>query len=238
MPSDAVLTGRVCGVDLGRADDWTVVAVLDVLRDAPAVGSPRPVPRFELVHLARMRHQPWPVIAQRLGEMARWPALSGSRWAVDATGVGAPVVDLLRPLVPRLTAVTITSGMAATAPAANAANVPKVALISNLEVLVQTRRLTVDPAVREASVLREELANYSYEISEATGRMTSGAGGGGHDDVVLALAIGLWAATTSGQGHAFMEAWDRLSGHEVGSFAASMAAEAGLSRDLSLGRGR
>jgi hypothetical protein len=206
---EPVLTGRVVGVDLGRADDWTVAAVLDVLGDPRTPEQPRHTPRYTLVHLVRMRHQPWPVIAERLGEMARWPALDRARWAVDATGVGAPVVDLLRPHIPRLTAVTITSGMEATQPAASAANVPKVALISNLEVLVQTRRLTVDSAVRDADVLRQELAAYTYEIS-ASGRMTSGAAGSAHDDIVLALAIGLWIASHTGQGAAFMEAWERL----------------------------
>ena len=208
MP-EPVLTGRVVGVDLGRADDWTVAAVLDVLRDPRTPDQPRPMPRYALVHLVRMRHQPWPVIAERLGEMARWPALDKARWGVDATGVGAPVVDLLRPHIPRLTAVTITAGAEATQPAANAANVPKVALISNLEVLVQTRRLTVDSAVRDADVLRQELAAYTYEISPA-GKMTSGAAGSAHDDIVLALAIGLWIASHKGQGAAFMEAWGRL----------------------------
>jgi hypothetical protein len=199
--SDLELAGRVVGCDLARADDFTVAIVVDVVRHLAQADGSRPLDEYAVVHQTRMRHQPWPVIADRLSEMAGWAALRGAQWVVDSTGVGAPIVDLLRPRIARLTALTITSGIDASQLSPGEQHVPKVALLSNLELLVQSHRLSVDPLVRDAEVLRRELSNYTYEITPS-GRMTSGAAGSGHDDSVLALAVGLWVATASARGTA------------------------------------
>jgi len=42
--------------------------------------------------------------------LARWPALYGASFAVDATGLGRPIVDALQERISNLHAVTITGG--------------------------------------------------------------------------------------------------------------------------------
>ena len=85
------------GVDLGQRQDFSAVAVVEREEQRLAFLPPT----FECLHV------------RYLERVIRHPAMArGCRLVVDATGVGAPVVDLLRSarLPCRVTAVTITSG--------------------------------------------------------------------------------------------------------------------------------
>ena len=179
---------RVVGVDLGTMSDFTAAVILDVHREADTGFSLR------VVYSRRLRGLPWPGIVDELAAMSSWPALYGASWGVDATGVGRPVVDLLRQRIPDLTAVTITGGLDTVQAGPRELHTPKADLISNLQVLVQTGRLTVDLDVKDAKAIRSELLSFMGDMT-ATGRLTSGAAGGAHDDLVLALAIGAWVVT-------------------------------------------
>jgi hypothetical protein len=116
--------------------------------------------------------------------------------AVDATGVGAAVVDLLRPAV-RPTpfyAVTITGGDQVTKDM-HKWRVLKRDLIGAAQVAFQQRRIKLPRASAEAPTLIEELLAYQVNIS-ANGHDTYGNDWrqAPHDDLVLALAIGVYVA--------------------------------------------
>lgn len=113
--------------------------------------------------------------------------------AVDATGVGAPVVDLLKGRVGDLYAVTITAGAAAGGVGRDL-TVPKRDLINTTAVLLQQRRVRIASDLDDASVLVSELLGYRVNVSDA-GHQTYGPGGSGdHDDLVVALSLALWVA--------------------------------------------
>ena len=118
--------------------------------------------------------------------------------AVDSTGVGRAVTDLLRealrPFRTPLTAITITGGSAASFDGSKW-SIPKRDLIAAAQVALQTRKLKIASALPTAQLLADELAAYQVKISE-DGRDTYGNGREApNDDLVLALAIATYVAT-------------------------------------------
>lgn len=131
----------------------------------------------------------------------------------DATGVGRPVVEMLRAagLPVPVIAVTITGGDTATQVAPDEYRVPKKDLVGELAVLLQAPdkalpdqdrqpRLRFADGLRLGRILRAELNTFQAKIT-ASGHDTYEAGpagdwraAGGHDDIVLALALPLWFA--------------------------------------------
>jgi hypothetical protein len=117
---------------------------------------------------------------------------------VDATGVGRPVLDLLRQGCPHpVKGVTIGSGAIAAQSGADW-SVPKADLIGVLDVALSSRRLHILSAVGLAKELEKELRAFSYEIS-ATGRPKY-EGRGAHDDLVLAVALAAWGSERGAKG--------------------------------------
>jgi hypothetical protein len=182
----------VLGLDLGQAQDPTALAVLE---RAPGAAAADPV--FHLVrHLYRWPlWTPYPRIVTDVRGLLDRPPLQRASAAlvVDATGVGAAVVDLFqhRRLGVRLVPVTITSGAEAHE-ATEGWRVPKRDLVGVVQVLLQHRRLRIAQALAEAETLLTEMEGFRVQIS-AAGRDTYGAGPEGtHDDLVLAVALACW----------------------------------------------
>jgi hypothetical protein len=114
--------------------------------------------------------------------------------AVDATGVGTPVVDLLKKAGLEPISISITGGVDVSN-TGNDYRVPKRDLVTSVQVLQQQRRLKVAPGLVEGQTLAREMENFSYKISDA-GHDSYGAWREGtHDDLVLSVACALWAAS-------------------------------------------
>ncbi len=197
------------GIDVGKQADPTAIVIA-----RPSIREDRQ--HFVVPYLSRLAiGTPYPDIARRAAEIIRgverklvWeiseqrgvPAYlpEVSDWArnsiwvlVDSTGVGAPVVDLLRELVPgiKLCAVLFTHGehCSVTWRAAEG-TMGKGYLVSRLQVLIQAGRVHL-PKGEESDVLVDELRNYEMSISEK-GTDTYGAFKvGTHDDLVTALGL-------------------------------------------------
>jgi hypothetical protein len=168
------------GLDLGQRLDFTAVAVVE------RVGPKRLVVR----HLERMAlGTPYTKVVERVCTIVRHPALVGRcRLVVDATGVGAPVVEMLRPLAigATVTAVTITGGERAHG-RSEEWNVPRKDLLTGLEVLLENAELKVSRRLAEAERLARELTSMRIARSD----------GGEHDDLVMALGLACWRARGS-----------------------------------------
>ncbi|MBV6434530.1 MAG: hypothetical protein IANPNBLG_04783 [Bryobacteraceae bacterium] len=188
------------GLDLGKARDYTAVAVVE--QASYQVGERSPVDyrrRTVVRHAVRMLERmplgtAYPDVARRVGRIVRGVRAEG--WCalvVDATGVGAPVVDLLRRggLGCGMTAVTITGGERKTA-AAGGWRVPKKDLVAGLAVMLEEGRLRVARRMRWAEEFEEELKNMRVKVT-GRGREQYGAWGEGqHDDLVMAVALACW----------------------------------------------
>ncbi|MCU1325271.1 MAG: hypothetical protein JWN34_641, partial [Bryobacterales bacterium] len=153
------------GLDLGQKRDHTAVVVLERRQTHPYLTAPdstmlvRAAERFplgtsypEVVEM--VRH----VVALSWVESAKAGSRNQVRLAVDATGVGRPVVDMLRkallgtPGGCLITAVTITGGdrQSYRSGEGEAMNVPKQDLISGLQVALDRGELRIAAEMKDA----------------------------------------------------------------------------------------
>jgi hypothetical protein len=181
------------GVDLGQKHDYTAIAVVekenarlmnrDRVYNAQAAVKPRLlVRRAQRVALGT----PYPRVAEMIREITReWPMAGQCTLVVDATGVGAPVVDMLRApgLGCDLTAVTITGGDRESRQGPMNAGVPRRDLIAGLQLAIEKGELRVARGMAGAGSLIRELTEMRVDD-----------GGGEHDDLVMALALACWKA--------------------------------------------
>lgn len=177
------------GVDLGQAQDYTAMVVIEkVFLDAAEQHE---------YHVRHIERPPlgttYPAIVSRIKGLQEAPALRGARLVVDKTGVGAAVIDSLREAGLAPVAITITSG-----DSVNSDNggyrVPKRDLIATLQVLFQNRRLKIAAGLGEAETLVKELLNFKVRISLAGHDSYETWREGAHDDLVLATALACWYA--------------------------------------------
>jgi hypothetical protein len=115
------------------------------------------------------------------------------RTYVDATGVGNPVVDLLKAAgVRQIKAVYFTYGDRRTVAEDGSVSLGKAWLVSRLQVLLQSERLHL-PQTAEAQVLAKELLDYEIRISEDANDRYGAFRVGTHDDLVTALGLAVQA---------------------------------------------
>ncbi len=129
-------------------------------------------------------------------ELTRNPKLArGCRLVVDATGVGMPVVDMLRAAQPGcpLAPVWITGGQSAHFDG-KVWHVPKLELLAGMQALLETKRLRILRGMRESGTLVRELMHVQ-SARRPSGALKIGAQGAEeHDDLTLAVALAVWAA--------------------------------------------
>jgi len=117
---------------------------------------------------------------------------------LDATGQGLPVVEMFREarLPVNLVPITITGGQQVTINGSGR-SVPKADLIGSLEVLLERGLLRIAADLPQADLLREELRRFE-RTSRRGGRLVYGPGEStGHDDSVMAVAMGGWWVWTN-----------------------------------------
>src|SRR5215213_8235568 len=198
------MSSFILGLDLGQAGDYTALAVLE--QTWPEIEG-IPTTRYDVRHLERMplgTSYPEVVkqVSQRVHVLTKLDA--SVTLVVDQTGVGRPVVDLLRDaaLPCRLVPVMITGGQTVSQTEEQVGwvkeigfHVPKRDLVGVLAVLLQSERIRVAQDLPAAQLLVQELLNFRVKIS-LTGRDSYGAGEdwreGAHDDLVLAVALAAW----------------------------------------------
>jgi phage FluMu gp28-like protein len=178
----------ILGIDLGELRDYTALVVLEVKKGDPSTYDCR---HLERIPLGAGYPEQVEYIAQLVKSLR---AIGNVRIAVDATGVGRPVIEMLRPVVGRLNAITLTGGDAVTEGEDREYRAPKRDVVAATKVLLQCGRLRIAEALPLASVLVEELLAFEVRISPrghdsyAAGRESE------HDDLVLALALAVWLA--------------------------------------------
>ena len=187
----------VLAVDLGQSSDPTAIAVLHHKHYQHVHVKGRIVEAgetFDVRHLARL-----PLglsyIEQVAGVarlLARPPLNAGCELVIDETGVGRPVGDLFEAHGMQPTRITITGGDKATSAGKRRWHVPKQLLISTLDARLHTGDLRFAADLTEAGAMANELKDFRRKVSDA-GRYSYEARVGRHDDLVLAVAIGLWA---------------------------------------------
>lgn len=202
-PQERARSGHqyVMGVDWGKYDDFTVIAVID-LGAAPAprpadpftlarAGPPAPAPHVvpALVHLARFNRIDYALQAERLRALAE--RFSPTVIVAERNAMGEPVVELL--LRDGLPVYPFTTTQAT-----------KAVIIERLALGFERGQLRILP---DPDLLHELLAYAAERLP--SGLLRYGAPAGGHDDMVMALALAYWAATGAGHPEAAPPLYDR-----------------------------
>lgn len=185
------------GLDLGQKRDHTAFTVLDkaeITYDErePVTYAFRTETRLTVKHIERVPlGTEYPEIVHRVASVVRNPMLREAvTLAVDATGVGAPVVDLLRreKLKCNLIPVVLTGGQTP-AYAGSFQTVPRRDLLSNLQVLFEKDRIRLARGMPGLEELMKELAGLRENKTVEK-----------HDDLAFSLALAAWGLRTGAGG--------------------------------------
>jgi hypothetical protein len=153
------------GLDFGQSRDYTAVAVAEKVE--PAGGRDY---ELHICYLERFRDVLYPDVAERVRRLIDAPELrSKAALTVDATGVGAAVVDMLRKSGLTFDAVTISGGDTESQQGWYNWRVPKRDLIGGLQVLLQSGRLKIACKLEHAETLKSELLNFRVKVNVSTG---------------------------------------------------------------------
>ncbi len=189
------------GLDFGQAKDFCALACVK------RVPNPTPRPKrawaYDVLHL-----ESWELgtsYVDIVGDVEKrfaTPKLRGSNLVPDATGLGRPMCDLLRSrrVKARIVPVTTTAGkLASRNEETGIWNVPKVDLVTTLQLLMQDNLVRVDSRLKLAGRLKKELQEFRVKITTARNE-TFGAESSQHDDLVFALMLSTWLGERDGGG--------------------------------------
>jgi len=207
----------LAGLDLGKMADYTALGIVEAtgteyemqqaVYRAGGLAGPLlrrmgcywvkvqgPPVTFAVRHLER-----WPLgttyagiaqdVRQRLAQIGQPCAL-----VADATGVGHAVLELLRQEGLQPIPIIITAGRETTVAEDGSVLVPKAELVSSVAVALQNGQLKIAQALPLADVLARELADFQVTVT-ASANLTFGARVGAHDDLVLAVALAVYAGS-------------------------------------------
>ena len=197
-------------VDVGKLQDYTAIAVFfefewrEVFKSLThpevitnIVPQPTGAIKYELIGLKRLElGTPYPeqvravnAIHQGLKATTREPV----HIVLDATGVGTAVADLFREDGMNPIEIVITAGESHST-RRNGYNVGKNELISALQRVIGCGELRISAELPLAPILLEEATRMEVKQNPTTGNLTFRHRDGEKDDLVLALAQGLWVA--------------------------------------------
>jgi hypothetical protein len=194
-PEAAAPASYFGGLDLGQSSDPSALALV---RQTYAGD----VAEYAVVELRRWPlGTPYPQIVADVAAVYADQRLAGHTLAVDATGVGAAVVDLFA-LYPGLLAtvqpVLITSGQAVSRDPQGYWHVAKVQLVSTVKVLLGCKRLRFADGLKLRQLAEKELSTFQVKITANLNETYSSWREKDHDGIVLALAMALWAGENLG----------------------------------------
>ena len=190
------------GVDIGQRVDPTAIAVVErderiEKRKDPTTGAEmeRRVWHHTTRYLERLPlGTSYPAVADRLVSIAAavaFRAKARPRLFLDATGVGKPVVDVLRDhkVQAKLIAVYFTHGDRRTKSDEGAITLGKAWLVSRLQALLQGDRLHLPRDHDDAETLIRELLDYEIRVDKNANDTYGAFRVGLHDDMVTALGL-------------------------------------------------
>jgi hypothetical protein len=185
----------IAGLDLGRPHEFTALAVLERTEVPSPDDSTRTVRHYAARHLERFPPAtPYPEVFTRLATVFAAPLVKGGHLVTDYTGVGRPVLDMLRKarVGAQVVPLFVTTGKRSSSDELGGWWVPRQELAATLQVLLQSRRLRVAPALPEAATLARELAAFQVKEAAVSKEELGDWRQGTHDDLVLAVAVAAW----------------------------------------------
>jgi hypothetical protein len=182
-------------LDLGQSQDYSALCILE------RHGLSKDDHTFDCRHLPRWKLRTgYPEIIVDTGRMMNSDQLqSGLKrplLAIDATGVGAPVIDLFKRerMRAKLEPIQITGGSEVTKKTARPASRNAI-WCQSFKSHYKIKHSKIAPSSPDAETLIRELGNFKVKITDNAYDTYGAWREGTHDDLVLAVALALWAAT-------------------------------------------
>ncbi len=193
------IKNSIIGVDLGQAQDYTAIAVLEQQQRQRQQGTDGGAEKHVNIYLVRYLERvplgtPYPHIIDRVKQVYDRLSTIDKRpvLVMDITGVGRPVFDSF--VQERLNPIGISiHGGNTVTKEGSIHSVPKRDLAGVLQILFQNGRIKVSAKLKDAATLNNELLNFKVKINIGTGHDSYEAWRESiHDDLVLAVACAAW----------------------------------------------
>jgi len=181
----------IAGLDLGPPGEFTALAVVERAKGV----SKQSTYDYAVRHLERFAPgTPFTLVGDRVAAIFATPSMHRGQLVIDQTGVGTEVGHLFchQSIDAKLHAVIVTNGLAHEMGAHGIWRVPKMELVSLLQVLLQTRRLMVASELAEAATLVKELTEFRAKLPTKGGEDLADWRERPHDDLVLSVAVAVW----------------------------------------------
>ena len=178
----------IVGLDLGQAQDYTAICVLEIPLVMAAHSSDDPI---QVRHLERVRGTPYPAVVARVSEIMAGLG-EAATLVIDLTGVGRPVSDLFTQKGIRHYGISIHGGDQVTGEGMYF-RVPKRDLVTAVLISLQRGKLKIAASLPDSTTLVKELENFRVKIDPKTAHDSYSAWREqDHDDLVLAVALTVW----------------------------------------------
>jgi hypothetical protein len=194
----------IVGVDLGRDTDPTAIVVAHIVQtpvktvrvenSATIVYAEAAISRTLAAVYAEQipLRTPYDRIAARIKQITTSPHIAmRNDLLLDATGVGTPVVDILRANGVRATGVRITAGTQETVKGQDI-TVPKVQLVDSVIALLHTQRLSLAAGLPHMDLIRKQLSEFQLKRQKSGDVKYENSLDSIHDDLVIALGLTCW----------------------------------------------
>jgi len=194
-------TEHLLGLDLGQASDpsaltvtrkrtpvWVSAETLDVVEEGK--------PRYAVVWIDRFDlGTSYVEVVERVAAVKQAPETGDDPpLVIDATGLGAPVVDQFTAEGLAPVEILFTSGSQVTQNGRRRFGVPKKDLATTVQALLQSGRLSIAEGLKHAPQLVEEMKRFRVKVTDSGHARFEHAQESDSDDVLLSLACGLWYA--------------------------------------------
>lgn len=196
IEESSTLQKNIIGVDLGQAQDYTAICVLEQRQQG--------IDNKKHIYLVRYLERvplgtPYPHILRKVMQIYdRLCVLSSTTnkkpvLVLDVTGVGRPIFDIFTQAKLSPVGISIHGGNSVTKDEkSNIYNVPKRDLAGVLQVLYQNARIKVSSKLKDAQTLNNELLNFKVKINIGGHDSYEAWRESVHDDLVLAVACAAW----------------------------------------------
>ncbi|MCS3662314.1 hypothetical protein [Salinibacter ruber] len=196
-------TSQFLGLDLGQSSDPSALTVAEqqvpIQEEHPSAENPTGETRGEPAYLVRHIERfdlgtPYPDVVRRVASVLGAPETGDDPTLImDASGVGAPVVDQFHEEGLRPVEITFTGGNDVQRDGRRY-SVPKSDLVGTVQTLLQSRRLQVVEELDLASALATEMKRFRVKTTTTGHVRFEHATESDTDDILLSLACALWYA--------------------------------------------
>ncbi len=186
-------TTHLVGLDLGDPGRTTAVAVVERTKGPDPEGRRRSSTHYAVRHLERFTPgASFPAVLERTAALCREPTLRRPDLVVDYTGVGLAVARQFRSAGIRAAVRPLRVGGGKALHDQGGWKVARLELIATLQLLLQTRRLTVAQRLPQAGLFVQELLGFKMKPPPANAESLDAWREGPQDDLVFAVAVAAW----------------------------------------------